>query len=428
LEDRAPDVVFRAATIAAGEREVVADVAVRAGVIERIEPSIGASAATEVRCEGLALLPGAVDLHAHLREPGATHKEDIESGTAAAVAGGVTTVLDMPNTNPPTTTAEELSRKVAMARRSSRCNLLFYMALTAGNLGEIEKGRGQPGFAGVKVFLGSTTGEILLADLSALDRALAAVPALFVFHAELESVLSRHRNDMEDPDATAHHVLRPAEAVTEGALLVAELARTPGRRLHLCHVSAAPELDMVADSQGTGLTCEVTPHHLFFTADDTALKGNLLKTNPPVRYARDREALRAALAGGGINAVASDHAPHTLEEKRRPYREAPSGVPGLDTMVPAVLRLVQLGELTLPRAVEVLSAGPARIAGLHRKGRVEEGADADLALYDLRSTWTPVNGDIRSRCGWTPFEGMTLGPRPIGVWVGGRKASGPSDV
>lgn len=411
-----PDIIFRSATIPASQGVRIVDIAVSHGLIERIEPSIGRRGSIEVNCEGLTLLPGAIDMHVHLREPGATHKEDIRSGTSAAVAGGVTTVIEMPNTSPPTTTVEELDRKVAIAKEASLCNISFYMALTDNNLAEIERAIGHPGFAGVKVYLGSTTGDILLKDMSVLDRAVSSLPTLFVFHAELERFITR--SEWGIPDASLHHVIRPEEAVVEGALLVAELASSPERRLHLCHVSSASELAVISDTKW--LTCEVTPHHLYFTVNDTARMGNLLKVNPPLRYEKDLQALRAALANGRISAVASDHAPHTLDEKRRPYKDAPSGVPGLDTIVPSVLRLVQSGELTLFRAVEVLAANPARIVGLKNKGCIEEGADADIALYDLSASWTPTS-DIRSRCGWTPFLHVPLGPRPLAVWIKGQR-------
>ncbi|MBM4397366.1 MAG: dihydroorotase [Deltaproteobacteria bacterium] len=416
------DVVFRSATVVIDGAVGTADVAVRDGRIERVAPSIGSPAAVEVPCEGLALLPGAVDLHVHLRDPGLTHKEDLASGTAAAVAAGVTTVLDMPNTRPPTVTAAALADKVETARRTAACDVRFFMALTRDNLDEVERAASIPGFAGVKVFLGSTTGDILLEGTAAIERALDRVPALFAFHAELESVLAAHRGDAgPEPDASSHHVLRPAEAVAEGARAVLALAR-PGRRLHLCHLSAAAEIELLA-ARAPGLTSEVSPHHLWLTCDDAPRLGNLIKVNPPVRTPADRDALRAALAAGTIDAVATDHAPHTIDEKALPYPAAPSGVPGLDTLVPAVLRLVQVGALSLPRAVSALCEAPARVASLPGKGRVAEGADADLALWDLAGTWTPSAATVRTRCRWTPFEGIPLASRPVGVWVAGRRVA-----
>jgi len=416
------DTIFKSATTVVDGEVVVRDVGVTSGRIEKIGTMEKESARREVPCEGRLLMPGAIDMHAHLREPGGTHKEDISSGTAAAVAAGVTTVLDMPNTNPPTTTVSALREKTAIAGRTAHCRIGFFMALTARNVDQLEQAASIPGFAGVKVYLGSTTGNILLTDVDPLETALARVPALFAFHAELESVLQRHKDDVALPDARSHHVLRPPEAVTEGTRLVLEHASRPGLRLHLCHVSTAGELEVLDDTPtASEVTCEVTPHHLRFTHEDAARLDNRIKVNPPVQGKADRKALRAALADGRIQAVATDHAPHTLEEKNRPYPSAPSGVPGLDIMVPWVLRLVQEGKLTIQRAFEVLCSNPARIAGMDDRGRIEEGLDADLALWDLDSTWKVERSDINSRCGWSPFEGDTLAARPLGVWVQGER-------
>lgn len=416
------DLLFRSAIVVVGDKTAVRDVAVRAGLIERVEPSLSGAAREVVDCHGLALLPGAIDVHVHLREPGLTHKEDIASGTAAAVASGVTAVLEMPNTKPPTTTLDRLIEKAEIAARSARCHIRFYMALTRDNLDEIERAVSHPAFAGVKVFLGSTTGQILVEDPAVIERALDRVPALFAFHAETESVLTEARCRVEHPLASHHHLLRPPEAVVAGAHLVASLASKPGRRLHLCHLSSKGEIGVLAQSRLAGrLTSEVTPHHLFFTWEDTIRLQNFLKVNPPVRERSDRDALLLALRDGLVDVLATDHAPHSRAEKCMTYLEAPSGVPGLDTLVPAALRLVQIGALDLPKAVRLLSENPASLAGFEGKGRVAEGYDADLMLCDLGASWVPDDADIRSRCGWTPFAGETLAARPLAVWVAGER-------
>lgn len=416
------DLVFKAARTVVDGVLVDTDVGVRSGSIERIGSIETDGAGVEILCNGRLLMPGAIDLHAHLREPGGTHKEDIASGSNAAVRSGVTTILEMPNTNPPTTTVSSLIEKTAIAERTARCHVLFFMALTARNIDELEKAVELPGFAGVKVYLGSTTGNILLSNVDPLERALSRVPALFAFHAELESVLQTRREAVPDPDASSHHVLRPPEAVIEGTRLVLQYASRPELRLHLCHLSTAGELAELSSSQSRAqVSCEVSPHHLWFTHQDTSRIGNRLKVNPPVQGPDDREALRAALVNGLIQAVATDHAPHTLDEKERPYRKAPSGVPGLEVLGPAVLRLVQQDTLSVPRAFEVLCEAPARIAGLRNKGLIKEGYDADLALWDLNRTREVTRGDILSRCGWSPFEGETLAARPDGVWVMGER-------
>jgi len=416
------DIVFKSATTVLEGETVSTDVGVRSGIIEKVGSIESQPASIEIPCEGLLLMPGAIDIHAHLREPGGIQKEDIASGTATAVASGVTTVLEMPNTNPPTVTASALSDKVAIADRNALCHVRFYMALTSDNLDELEEAADVPGFAGVKVYLGSTTGRILLTDFNALESALARIPALFAFHAELESVLTTNKDAVDDPDASDHHVLRPARAVAEGTRLVLSYASRPGLRLHLCHLSSAEELELLAAASCLSMpTSEVTPHHLWFTHEDTATAGNLLKVNPPIRDKHSRDSLFEAMRDGLITAVSTDHAPHTLLEKGRPYAHSPSGVPGLDVMAPCVLRYVQTGCLPLHRAFEVLCESPAAIAGIDRKGRIREGYDADLALWDLAETWMIDRRDIRSRCGWSPFEGRTLAARPKGVWVMGKQ-------
>ena len=413
------DVVFREARILEDGAERLSDVAIRNGRIEAVRSRIAGDGADEVDCGGQWLLPGAVDMHVHLRDPGLTHKEDLGTGTAAAVAAGVTTVCDMPNTRPPVLGIDELRAKAARARAVAHCDVRFFVALGRDNVDAIARCVDEPSFVGVKVFLGATTGD-LLSDDGTLRRALDALPCLFVFHAEDEGVLRRSQGAAgASPDAAAHHVLRPTEAAVEGARRVAALAG-PGRRLHICHLSAAGELPFLSGGP-QGPTGEVAPHHLWFTADDTARIGNLLKVNPPVRLATDRDALRAALADGRIAAIATDHAPHTLDEKAAPYSAAPSGVPGIDTLVPSTLRLVQTGLLSMARAVDALSAAPARLLGLADRGRVAEGLRADLYLWDERKAWCVDRADVRTKCGWSPFEGVTLAARPDAVWFEGRK-------
>jgi dihydroorotase len=416
------DLLFREARVLIDGTEHIVNVGVTGGSIVEVATSITRPARKEIPCNGMMLLPGAIDMHVHMRDPGMTHKEDLESGTLAAVLSGVTTVADMPNTRPPTLTASAFLAKVARASEVAACNVLFYMGLGRDNVNEIEAVAQHSSLAGVKVFLGATTGDLLSGD-KALSQAVDRLPLMFAFHAEMESELIRARmRATPDADASRHHVLRPVEAAMAGARAVASLAGH-GRRLHICHLSAAGETDLLDPAQG--LTGEVSPHHLWFTHQDTARLGNLLKVNPPVRTPDDRDALRAALADGRIQAVATDHAPHTLADKSEPYSTAPSGVPGVDTLVPSTLALVRDGFLTLSRAVDALSATPARLLGLSRKGRIAEGFDADLFLWHPGDSWTPADRDILSRCGWSPFTGIRLASRPRAVWVAGRRAVGP---
>jgi dihydroorotase len=409
-------IVFKEARLPFNDEGQVADVAVSDGVIVRIDPTIGQNARCEIRCRGNWLLPGAIDMHVHLRDPGLTHKEDIVSGTEAAVRSGVTTVADMPNTVPPTVTAADFLAKVERARKAAKCNVLFYMGLGDSNVDEIERVCSHPLLAGVKVFLGATTGDMVSSE-SALSKAIENLDQLFVFHAEDEGVLRQAKANFEEtPTATDHHVIRPAKAAIEGAKLISSLAKE-GRRLHIAHLSTAAEIAFL--NPKLGITGEVSPHHLYFNVEDTARVGNLLKVNPPVRLESDRLALLEALADGRIGVIATDHAPHTHAEKALPYPQAPSGVPGLDTLVASILNLVKNKRLTMTRAVDAMSATPAKLLGLTKKGRVAVGADADLILWNQQQAWVPSSLDIYSRCDWSPFEGVTLASRPYGVWVKG---------
>ena len=415
------DIVFKQACIVEGDNVAVRDVGVRGSKIEVVAPAISQQGKYEIDCTGLYLLPGAIDIHVHLREPGMTNKEDIESGTRAGALSGVTTCFDMPNTIPPTTTFERFLEKVAIARKKAWCNVKFFMALAgAENLKEIEKASKHEAFAGVKVFLGSTTASLLLSDIKVLEKAVRELDVFFAFHSEVESHISNPADDRMD--ASMHHILRPTKAVVEGLRLILELAEKSQARLHVCHVSSKDEVLMLKDFRASRLSAEVTPHHLFFTCEDTKRLGNLLKANPPVRTKEDRDALISALKEGIFSAIASDHAPHLLKEKAMPYHKAPSGVPGLDTTVPFALRLVQENVITVSEAQYLLSTGPAKVARLYSKGSVLEGFDADLILCDLKATWEVKDKDILSRCGWTPFS-STLGPKPLKVFIMGNEVS-----
>mgnify|MGYP000234374283 CR=1 FL=1 len=415
------DIVFKQAWIVDGDKVVVQDVGVRGTKIELVSPTISKEAKKEFDCTGLYLLPGAIDIHVHLREPGMTHKEDIETGTRAAVLSGVTTCFDMPNTIPPTTTFERFLEKVAIAKEKAWSDVKFYMALSADdNLKEIEKASKHEAFAGVKVFLGSTTGSLLLDNINLLEKAVQEIDALFAFHSEVESQILHPTQD--DMDVAWHHILRPTQAVVEGLSLILGLAKKSSGRLHVCHVSSKDEVLTLKESSVPNLSAEVTPHHLTFTCEDAKRLGNLLKVNPPLRTKEDIDALLSALREGVFSAIASDHAPHLLEEKALPYRNAPSGVPGLDTIVPFTLHLVQENIITLPQAQYLLSTGPAKISCLENKGLVAEGYDADLILCDIQKLWHVNNQDILSKCGWSPFA-SALCAKPAKVFFMGREVS-----
>ncbi len=412
-----PDLVLKNVVVADTNYLSRVNVTVADGVVDSITPWCEAGGPDGIDCGGAWLLPGAIDMHVHFREPGATHKEDIRSGSGAALRAGVTTVVDMPNNTPPIVNAKGFLEKADCVQASGMCDVLLYMALTSDNIGEIRKVSRHPTFAGVKVFLGATTGS-MLCDIETVARAAAALDCLFVFHAESEDVL-REAARAFGPGRSArdHLALRPVQAAVAAVRQIASIYR-PGMRFHVCHVSTVSELEII-EAAG-GITCEAAPHHLAFSDTMTATAGDFAKMNPPLRTEGDRAALFQALIDGRIDCLATDHAPHLPNEKTSPWPLAPSGVPGVDTLVPWTLKQVQDGRLGIADAVRLLSGGPARILGLKDRGRVEVGLRADLMVWDPESSWHVSNADIRSRCGWSLFDGMTLAGRPIHVCRGGK--------
>ncbi|MDD5318004.1 MAG: dihydroorotase family protein [Candidatus ainarchaeum sp.] len=390
-----------------------ANVFTKGGKIARIARSSRLSGEKAVDCTGLLVLPGVVDSHVHFREPGQSHKEDWATGSMAAAAGGVTTVIDMPNNNPPATTAKRLAEKAGIAGKRSVVDFRLHFGAVPGNRAEIAKARG---IASVKVFMGSSTGGLLLRrDEDVLEAFKAAkrkgVPA--TVHAEDDQIVSeatRVAKESKWNDPSAHLLARPVSAAVLALWRAVLASAKAGSRLHILHVSSEAELLELSEARALGslATCEVTPHHLFLDASRVRLLGSFAKVNPPIRSDRDRTALLRALESGFIDTVASDHAPHTREEKRAPILDAPSGVPGVQTLLPLLLNECSKGSLSLARAVEAASSKPARIFSLGRKGRIAEGMDADLAVVDLRRERTIRDEDMLYKCGWTPFHGMAV--------------------
>jgi dihydroorotase len=398
-----------------------ADVALADGRIEAVSaPGEAIPPGTFERvidATGLTVLPGAIDAHVHFRTPGGEHKEDWETGSLAALAGGVTTVLDMPNTDPPTTSRKALDDKRARVAPLARVNHGFFFGATATN---VEEAAEADNVAGLKVYMGSSTGGLLVSDEDRLDHIFAAYPGRIAVHAEDEQIIRagslKHQGAT---DATVHPRIRnvlSARRATERAIA---LARRHGRELHICHMSTAEEADIVRRAADPRITCEVAPHHLVLNEKALAEMGNLAKMNPPLRSEDDNEALWRALADGDITCVASDHAPHTLAEKAASYWEAPAGVPGVQHLLPILLDAAHWGRLTLERVAQVTAEWPARRFGIRGKGRIEAGYDADLTLAAMGVARRVERADVRSKCGWTPYEGMTLHGWPVTTVLAG---------
>jgi len=421
------DLILKGGTLVNQNGTGEGDVAVAAGKIVAIGNIAGLDAAETLECRGLHILPGVIDSQVHFREPGPTHKEDLETGSRAAVAGGVTAVFEMPNTNPTTTTAEALADKVTRARHRMFCDFAFYVGGTRENVKDITAFEKLEASAGIKVFAGSSTGNLLVEDDAGLEAIIANLSRRAAFHSEDEARLRARVSFQREGDPASHPIWRDEEAARLSTERLIRIARKFQKRIHILHISTAEELPLLAAARDL-VSVEATPHHLTLSADDYAHLGTKLQMNPPVREARHRAALWHAVSSGLVDVLGSDHAPHTLEEKAKPYPQSPSGMTGVQTLVPIMLNHVNEGRLTLERFVDLTSHGPQRIFGIKNKGRIAEGYDADLTIVDMKRQETITNKWIESRCGWTPYDSVKVKGWPVGTFVRGHRAMWQGEI
>lgn len=414
------DLLIRGGICATPNGIAEADVGVTDGRIAAVG-ALGACKAAEVfDAKGLHVLPGVIDTQVHFREPGNEHKEDLETGTRAAVMGGVTAVFEMPNTNPPTTSREAIEDKLARAANRMHCDYAFYVGATPANVGALPVLERLPGVCGVKAFLGSSTGTLLLDHEDAILAALKAGTRRMAVHSEDEARLRERKGLAVKGDVRTHPVWRDAETARASTERVLRLARQAGRRLHVLHVTTADELPLLAGARDLA-TVETTPQHLTLAAPECYERlGTYAQMNPPIRGAEHRQALWKAVQEGLIDVIGSDHAPHTRAEKDKTYPDTPSGMTGVQTLVTILLDHVNAGRLTLERFVDLTSAGAARIFGIAGKGRIAVGYDADFTVVDLKRRKRIENAWIASRCGWTPFDGIETTGWPMAAIIRGR--------
>jgi dihydroorotase len=395
------------------------DIGVRDGRFARFGVIDRSQAGRVIEARGLHVLPGVIDSQVHFREPGNEHKEDLETGGRSAALGGVVAVFDMPNTAPPTTDAEALCDKVRRARNRMYCDFAFYAGATAGNIRDIPDLERLPGSAGMKVFIGSSTGSLLVDDQGALEDIMAHISRRAAFHCEDETRLQQRRDLREDGVPASHSVWRDATTALTATERLLDIARKAGKRVHVLHVSTAEEIALLACHKDIA-TVELTPQHLTLAAPEAYQRlGAKAQMNPPIRDQRHQDALWDGLRQGVADVLGTDHAPHTLEEKARPYPASPSGMPGVQTFVPIMLDHVNAGRLTLQRFVDLTSSGPQRAFGLAGKGRMAVGYDADLTIVDLAAERVIADDWIASRCGWTPYAGRKVTGWPTGTIVRG---------
>jgi dihydroorotase len=410
------DLLVRGGRVVSADGVSPADVLIRQGKVAAVGPALPAAADVPVlEARDLLVFPGLIDPQVHFREPGLTHKEDLASGSLAAIAGGVTALLEMPNTKPSTTTPELLADKVARARGRAFADFGFFLGATAANADRLGEWESAPGCCGIKAFMGSSTGDLLVPDDATLERVLRSGRTRVAVHAEDEPRLrARMAQVKPGTHVREHPVVRDVECALTATTRLLDLAERTGRRVHVLHVSTAEEIELIRRRRlGDLVTCEVTPNHLFLTAPACYEEhGTRAQMNPPVRDARHRDVLRQALVDGTITCIGSDHAPHTLLEKAKPYPDSPSGIPGVQTILALLLTAVRDGWLHFSDIVRVCCAGPAAVWGLAGKGVLRAGSDGDLVVVDPGVTGPLPLGWLRSRAGYSPYAGLRLGGWP----------------
>ena len=413
------DLIIKNGTVVNQDGTGKADIGVFKGKIVEIGDLATRDAGEIVDATGLHILPGVIDSQVHFREPGMEHKEDLASGSRAAVMGGVTSVFEMPNTKPLTTDANALADKIDRATGRMFCDFAFYFGATAENVADLPDAERLPGSAGIKMFMGSSTGDLLVDKSEHVRQVLASGRRRVAVHSEEESRLVERMDVRRAGDPSSHPEWRDVEAAVLCTKRLIALARETNRRVHVLHISTGDEIPILAANKDL-ITAEATPHHLTLCAKDYETLGTYIQMNPPVRDASHRDRIWAGIADGTIDVLGSDHAPHTREEKDQPYPDSPSGMTGVQTLVPVMLDHVNAGRLSLERFVDLTSHGPNRIFSIAGKGRIANGYDADFTIVDLKAERVITDDWIESKPGWTPYHGKTVTGWPRGTIIRGR--------
>lgn len=421
------DLILTGGTVVNHDGRGVRDIGVSGGRIAAIGDLGQASASETIDCTGLHVLPGVIDSQVHFREPGMEYKEDLETGSRAAVLGGVTAVFEMPNTKPLTTSEAALADKVARATNRMHCDFAFWVGGTRDNAGDVGELERLPGAAGIKVFMGSSTGDLLVEDDEGVASILRNTRRRAAFHSEDEFRLRERLGERVEGDPSSHPVWRDETAALRCTERLVRIARKTRARIHVLHISTAEEIAFLERHKDVA-TCEATPHHLTLTADDYARLGNLIQMNPPVRAPHHRDGVWNGIAQSVVDVLGSDHAPHTLEEKQKTYPASPSGMTGVQTLVPIMLDHVNAGRLTLERFVDLSSHGPNRIFGIARKGRIAAGYDADFTVVDLKRRETITHAQQGSKAGWTPYDGKKVTGWPVGTVIRGKRVMWDGEI
>ena len=406
------DTIFKNANITTEDKNFSADIGVKDGVISEIG-NLNDNAETILNLKNLDLIPGVIDTQVHFREPGATHKEDLKSGTKAAILGGVTGIFEMPNTDPSTTNLEALLDKFRRAKDRSYCDYAFYVGGTEDNSKDLPNLEKVDGCCGVKVFMGLSTGSLLVSGDDDLSKIMAEINSRASFHSEDQSHLEERKKFQVQGDTNSHEIWRNDEQCFIATKRIVQIARKYNKNIHILHVSTGQEVEFLANNKDIA-SVEITPQHLTLSAPDCYNElGNYAQMNPPIRDKSHQEKLWNAIENGVADIIGSDHAPHSREEKDQVYPNSPSGMPGVQTLVPIMLNHVNNKKLSLNRFVQLTSANPARLFKIKNKGSIDIGNDADFTIIDIQKERVIENNWIASKCGWTPYDGMKVKGWPV---------------
>ena len=405
-------------TLITSSKVYKSDILIEDGIIKKISPQINDECINIIDASNLHVMPGAIDPQVHFREPGLTHKEDIHHGSRAAVAGGVTTFFEMPNTNPATISVELLNKKNEIAKNTSMANYSFFIGATHNNIEEIKKINNN---CGIKIFMGSSTGTLLVDDERALEKIFANATRVIAVHAEDEDILNKTAQKIKPTKFSDHVKMRPVEAAVAATKKAIKYALKYNKKLHILHLSTAEEVEIIRQHKSTNLiTAETTPQHLLLEAPDIYNRiGSLGQMNPPIREKYHQDELWNGLRDGTINCIATDHAPHTLEEKNNPYDKAPAGMPGVETSLPLMLNQVTKGKIELTDVVKWMCENVTKIYGIKNKGFIKPGYDADITIIDMNKEKTIKGNQMQSKCGWSAFDNQRLKGWPVTTIVNG---------
>ena len=416
------DLIIRNGKIVTHNNERLADIAIKNGKIFKIGKLSNLKSKKTIDAKGLHVLPGAFDTQVHFREPGNTKKENLKTGSLAAVAGGITSVFDMPNNKPSITTKKLFMKKLQTAKKRMHCNYAFYFGAEKDNIKEIKKVEKVKGCCGVKVFVGSSTGTLLVSNHNDIEKIMRSTNKMISFHSENEDMLITRKKYAKKGNPLSHQVWRNVDTALSSTRKLIRSANRSKKKIHVLHITTAEEIKLLLRNRKY-VSFEVTPQHLILASPDCYKKlGTYAQMNPPIRGTRHRNVLRKTLQKGQIDIIGSDHAPHLKSEKNKIYPNSPSGMPGVQTLLPILLNEVTKKTISLNEVVKLTSFNPKRIFKIKNKGLIKVGYDADLTIVDMNKTKKVLNKNMKTKCGWTPFNGMKLKGWPVGTIINGKTA------